>query len=218
VALRHPEEYPLNEGRLVSNRGVDITARQFEDHFAEEHVPHSNALHSVVKARGAYLVGPLARYNLNSDKLGPDVRAAAQAAGLGSGCRNPFQSIVVRAVEILYACEEALRLIAQYEPPEAPAVEITPRAGIGFGCTEAPRGILFHRYRFDHAGAVLDAKIVPPTAQNQRTIELDLQSFVPKHLRLPTPQLTWQCEQAVRNYDPCISCATHFLKVRLERA
>jgi coenzyme F420-reducing hydrogenase alpha subunit len=217
VALRHSDEYPFNEGRLVSNKGLDIAVQEYENHFAEEHVEHSNALHSVHREHGAYFVGPLARYNLNFDKLSPLAQQAARDAGLGPTCRNPFQSIIVRSVETLYACDEALRIIAAYEMPEKPAMEIQPRAATGQGCTEAPRGILYHRYRLDEHGLILDAKIVPPTSQNQKTIERDLQSFVPKYVHLPQQKLVWQCEQAIRNYDPCISCATHFLKLEIER-
>lgn len=217
VALRHPDEYPFNEGRLVSNKGLDISVREYEEHFIEEHVEYSNALHSVIKGRGNYFVGPLARYNLNFDKLPRSVQKAAKEAGLGPVCTNPFKSIIVRAVETLYACEEALRIINEYEMPEKLFVEVRPRAGVGFGCTEAPRGILYHRYRIDDQGVILDAKIVPPTSQNQKTIESDLWHFVPKNINLSKEQLTWKCEQAIRNYDPCISCATHFLKVEIER-
>src|SRR3990170_3057896 len=217
VALSHPDEYAITEGRLVSNEGLDIAVREYDEHFEEEHIPYSNALHSRLKARGAYLVGPLARYNLNFDRLSPLAQEAARAAGLGPTCRNPFQSIIVRSVETLYACDEALRLIAQYEPPERPSVEVAPRAGTGYGCTEAPRGILYHRYTIDDAGVITDAKIVPPTAQNQKAIEADLRAFVEPRINLPQETLTWQCEQAIRNYDPCISCATHFLALRVDR-
>jgi coenzyme F420-reducing hydrogenase alpha subunit len=217
VALQHPDEYPLNEGRLVSNKGLNIAIGQYDDYFVEEHMAHSNALHSVRKGRNNYLVGPLARYSLNFDKLSGLAQQAAHEAGLGPVCRNPFQSIIVRAVETVYACDEALRIIDQYEQPEKPAVEVRPRAGVGYGCTEAPRGILYHRYRLDERGVILDAKIVPPTAQNQRTIESDLWQFIPQRLALPDEELTWQCEQAIRNYDPCISCATHFLKLEVVR-
>jgi coenzyme F420-reducing hydrogenase alpha subunit len=217
VALRHPDEYPFNEGRLVSNKGLDIAIREYEEHFIEEHVEHSNALHSVIKGRGNYFVGPLARYSINFDKLPRSVQKAAKDAGLGPVCTNPFKSIIVRSVETLYACEEALRIISEYEMPERPYVEVQPRAGVGCGCTEAPRGILYHRYRIDSNGTILDAKIVPPTSQNQKTIESDLWHFVPKNINLSKDQLTWKCEQAIRNYDPCISCATHFLKVEIER-
>jgi coenzyme F420-reducing hydrogenase alpha subunit len=217
VALRHPDEYPLNEGRLASNKGLDIPVSEYEAHFTEEHVEHSTALHSTINGRGAYNVGPLARYALNFDRLSPLAKQAAREAGLGPVCRNPFKSIIVRSVETVYACDEALRIIEQYEPPDRPAVQVQPRAGVGHGCTEAPRGILYHRYRLDANGMILDAKIVPPTAQNQKCIENDLWQYVPPRLGLPDDDLTWQCEQAVRNYDPCLSCSTHFLKLRIER-
>jgi len=217
VALRHAGEYPLNEGRLVSNRGLDIGIDEFSAQFTEEHVAHSNALHCRLRERGAYLVGPLARYNLNFDRLSDVAREAAIAAGLGESCRNPFKSIIVRGVETLYACDEALRIIENYEVPQRSFVEVTPRAATGHGCTEAPRGVLYHRYRIDEQGTIEDAVIVPPTSQNQPSIESDLRQFVENHLELPDDRLQWQCEQAVRNHDPCISCATHFLELRVER-
>lgn len=217
VALQHPHEYPFNEGRLVSNRGLDISVHDYDETFTELHVEHSNALHSVLKARGAYFVGPLARYNLNADQLSPLPRATAVEVGLPHPCRNPFQSIVVRSLEILYACDEALRIIAEYELPDTPAVDIEPHAAVGYACTEAPRGILYHRYELDAQGLIVDAKIVPPTSQNQKTIEDDLYEYVRPNVHLAKDDLTWKCEQAVRNYDPCISCATHFLKLDLQR-
>jgi coenzyme F420-reducing hydrogenase alpha subunit len=217
VALRHSDEYPLGEGRLVSNRGLDIAVREYDDHIVEEQVRHSTALHARLRARGAYLTGPLARYNLNFDRLSPLAQDAARAAGLGPVCLNPFQSIIVRSVEVLYACDEALRLIDAYEPPDQAWVPVEPRAATGYGCTEAPRGILYHRYTLDTAGTVLDARIVPPTSQNQKVIEEDLRHVVQRNLDLPQERLTWLCEQTIRNYDPCISCATHFLRLHLDR-
>jgi coenzyme F420-reducing hydrogenase alpha subunit len=217
VALRHPSEYPFNEGRLVSNKGLDIAVRDYDEHFAEEHVAHSNALQSVLVGRGAYFAGPMARYSLNFDRLSPLAQQAARTANLPPVCRNPFQSIVVRAVEVVYAVDEALRIIAAYEPPEQSAVHAEIREGSGWSCTEAPRGLLYHRYRLDADGAIADAKIVPPTSQNQKAIEDDLQRFVEGHLHLSKEMLTVRCEQAIRNYDPCISCATHFLRLELDR-
>jgi len=217
VSLRHPDEYPLIGGRLVSSKGLDIALQEYDQHFAEEHISYSNALHSALKGRGPYHVGPLARYNLNFDRLSPLAQEAAREVGLGPVCRNPFQSIIVRSVETLHACDDALRLIDQYEMPEAPAVPAQPRVGLGYGCSEAPRGILVHRYRVDERGLIQDAKIVPPTSQNQKCIEDDLLQFINKNVDLPPDKLTWQAEQAVRNYDPCISCATHFLTIDIRR-
>ena len=217
VALRHPREYPLNEGRLVSNKGLDIEIRDYDRHFAEEHVEHSNALHSTLLERGPYFVGPLARYNLNFELLSPLAQQSAREAGLGKTCRNPFQSILVRAVEIVHACDEAIRLLEEFEMPEKSFVECEAGVGVGHGCTEAPRGILYHRYRLDEKGIILDAKIVPPTSQNLKMIENDLLDLVSANLALPNDDLQWKCEQSIRNYDPCISCATHFLKLHVEQ-
>ncbi len=216
VALRHSGEYPLDRGRIVSNSGLDIPVREYDDHFQEEHLPHSTALHSTLRGTGAYLTGPLARYNLNFHQLSSEAQAAAQEAGLTPRCLNPFQSIIVRSVELLYACDEALRIIRGYQPPEQPYINVEPKAATGYGCTEAPRGILYHRYTVAEDGAIRDAKIVPPTSQNQGRIEEDLRQFVPPLLDLPREDLTWRCEQLIRSYDPCISCATHFLKLTVD--
>lgn len=216
VSLSHPDEYPFNEGRLISNKGLDISISEYESWFVEEHVQHSNALQSMQRRGGFYFVGPLARFNLNFDKLSSSVKELSREIGLLPVCKNPFKSIIVRAVETLYACEEALRIIDQFEIPEKPFVEVHPIAGVGSGCTEAPRGILYHRYRIDNDGIIQEAKIVPPTSQNQKQIEDDLFHFVSKNIALSKDDLTWKCEQTIRNYDPCISCATHFLKLDFE--
>lgn len=218
VALRHERDYPFNEGRIVSNRGLDIEAADYEENFEELHVAHSTALHARMRmGGGAYLVGPLARYSLNFDRLSPFAQEAARAAGLGDACRNPYRSIVVRAVEVLHACDEALRIIENYREPERPFVECHPVAGAGCWATEAPRGLLYHRFALDADGIVVDARIVPPTSQNQASVEADLTDFVGTFLDLPEEKLRHRCEQTVRNYDPCISCATHFLRLNIER-
>jgi coenzyme F420-reducing hydrogenase alpha subunit len=217
VALRNGDDYPMNEGRIVSSKGIDIAAADFLDHFEEEHVRHSNALQARIKTRGRYAVGPMARYNLNADVLSLLARDAAREAGLGDVCSNPFQSIIVRAVEVLYACDEAIRIIEGYDDSGPPAVPLEPRAGVGHGCTEAPRGMLYHRYAIDDDGLILDARIVPPTSQNQASMEEDLTAFAAGWLDLQDEDLRWRCEQTIRNYDPCISCATHFLRLDVDR-
>jgi sulfhydrogenase subunit alpha len=218
VALRHPAEYPFNEGRIVSNRGLDTPVEDYDAHFSEYQLDRSTALYARMDDGGPYLVGPLARYSLNFDRLSPEVQAAARDAGLGPVCANPYQSIVVRAVEVLHACEEALRIIEAYEEPDAPALDVEPRAGVGFAATEAPRGLLYHRYAVAADGSIEEARIVPPTSQNQASIEEDLASFVEGFLDLPDRDLQHRCEQTVRNYDPCISCAAHFLRLDVDRA
>ncbi len=226
VSLSHPDEYPFNEGKLVSNKGLNIDIRDYELVFHESHVPYSNALQSTIRNprtsdqkassednRGAFLTGPLARFNLNFEKLSPLARKAAEEANMRPPILNPFKSIVVRAIETLYACDEAIRIINAYKPPLESAVDYQVRPGFGFGCTEAPRGILYHRYLVGEDGLIKDAKIVPPTAQNQKMIESDLRNFVSSNIKMSKQDLTLRCEQVVRNYDPCISCATHFLRL-----
>jgi sulfhydrogenase subunit alpha len=217
LALAEPGAYPVDLGRIVSDGGLDIAPAQFDEHVLEEHVEHSNALHARLRERGTYLTGPLARYALSSRELRPLAREAAAQAGLSDVCRNPFQSIVVRAVELVQACDEALAIVDRYEQPDAPAVEVTPRRAVGHGATEAPRGLLYHRYEIDDDGAILDARIVPPTSQNQLAIEEDLRAVVEDGADLPDEQLSLRCEQAIRNHDPCISCATHFLELTVDR-
>jgi sulfhydrogenase subunit alpha len=218
VALRHPVEYPMNHGRIISSAGLDIAASDYEDEFLELQVPYSTALHSTLKRRGAYLVGAMARYALNRDRLPDELQDLADEAGIGAECRNPFKSILVRAVEVVYACGEAVRLIADYEPPSRPFATTEPRAAVGYGCTEAPRGVLYHRYEIDSDGAIVDARIVPPTAQNQGTMEEDLRQVATAGLDLNEEQLRANCEQSIRNHDPCISCAAHFLTLHVNRA
>jgi len=217
VSLRHPEYYAIESGRIASSDGLDLDAEGISELVEEQHVARSNALHARLGGQDMYLTGPLSRYALNSGQLSPIAREAATAAGLGAVCNNPFRSIIVRAVELVYSCDEALRLVEAYEPPDPPAVAVPGTAGIGYGASEAPRGLLFHRYELDGDGLIRAARIVPPTSQNQLCIEDDLRRVAQANLSLPDEELGWLCEQAVRNFDPCISCATHFLDVSVER-
>ena len=211
-------EYPLERGRLVSTGGLDIGPREFPEHVIETQVPHSTALHAEIVGRGHYILGPLARHALNRDRLSAPALEAAEAAGLEPECRNPFKSLLVRCVEMLYAADEALRLLADYAPPDPPAFAAADAAGDGCGWTEAPRGMLWHRYAIDADGRITKATIVPPTSQNLAAIEDELRAYVQANLELLDEQLQWRCEQAVRNYDPCISCSTHFLRLEMDRA
>ncbi len=217
VSLGHPTAYPLESGRVVSSDGLDVTPAQFAELVVEDQVARSTALQARLEGRFEYLTGPLARYALNATLL-PDVaRQAARSAGLASPCTNPFRSIVVRAVEVVFACHEALRIVESYEPPDPPAASVPTGGGVGTGATEAPRGLLFHRYRVDPGGLITEARIVPPTSQNQIAIESDIRRAVEAEPDLADEDLTWRSEQAVRNHDPCISCATHFLDVTVDR-
>ncbi|MBV8527638.1 MAG: Ni/Fe hydrogenase subunit alpha [Candidatus Dormibacteraeota bacterium] len=217
IALAEPGAYPsLGRSVQASSGRLDIDAADFLAHVHERHVAHSTALHSSW-AGGEYLVGALARYAISHAALPPQAAMAARDAGLGEMCRNPFQSIVVRSVEMMVACEEAMRIIDGYEAPRTPSVQVAPRAGVGHGVSEAPRGLLYHRYELAADGTIASATIVPPTSQNQAAIEHDLRRFAAENSGLDDATLATRCEQLVRCYDPCISCATHFLDVQVLR-
>ncbi|MFY0690100.1 MAG: Ni/Fe hydrogenase subunit alpha [Cyclobacteriaceae bacterium] len=217
LSLRNDREYPMNEGRIMSSHGLNIEVDAYEKHFTEEHMHYSTTLHTVLDKNRVVFTGPLARYYLNADLLSEEAQSLANEIHLNPGCKNPFKSILIRMLETFYACGEAIRIIDDYVAPEAFDDEVLPNAGLGMAATEAPRGILFHRYETDKAGIVKNARIVAPTSHNQRIIEDDLRRLVEKFHHLNDELLTEKCEQSIRNYDPCISCSTHFLKLDIDR-
>lgn len=216
LALATSGRYPIENGGIARSTGPAFPAAEFTSHVAESQVPYSTALHATLDG-GRYLTGPLARYSLNSSALSPIAAQAAASAGLSTECRNPFRSIIVRAVEVVYAIEEALRIIDEYQRPPHPCVDVPARPGVGHGVSEAPRGLLYHRYRIDDDGLVAAATIIPPTSQNQAAIEADLARVVTDNLSLDDAALTALCEKTIRSYDPCISCSAHFLRLTVRR-
>lgn len=216
LALTASGRYPIENGTIARSAGPSFAVADFTNHVVESQVPYSTALHATLDG-GRHLTGPLARYSLNSSALSPVAAQAATGAGLSAECRNPFRSIIVRAVEVVYAIEEALRIIDDYQRPLRPFVDVPARAGIGHGVSEAPRGLLYHRYRIDEDGLVSAATIIPPTSQNQAAIEADLAGLVSSNLSLDDAALTALCEKLIRSYDPCISCSTHFLTLTVRR-
>ncbi|MCW4355971.1 nickel-dependent hydrogenase large subunit [Hoyosella sp. YIM 151337] len=216
VALAHPEGYAIENGEVRATTGLRFPASDFLKHVTERQVPHSTALHATLDG-DRYLTGPLARYSLHSRELSPLAREIAEEVGLGEQCRNPFRSILVRCIEVIYAIDEAVRIIDEYERPARAAVPVTARAGVGHGVSEAPRGLLYHRYELGDDGTVRSATIIPPTSQNQAVIEDDLRQLVTANTHLDDARLTALCERTIRNYDPCISCAAHFLDLDVVR-
>ncbi len=208
------DDYPLEWGShiAVSGRGV-YPVDEFDALFEEHHVERSNALQCRLRDGTPYLCGPMARINLAHDKLHPIAAKALADSGLELPVVNPYRSIVVRSIELVHAFAEAVRIIDDYQRPEPPFVDVPRRAGTGCGATEAPRGLLYHHYRIDDEGLVESARIVPPTSQNQARIEADLAALGPTLLALEHEVATRRCEQLIRAYDPCISCATHFLRL-----
>jgi len=198
IALTRDDEYAIVEGDLISNKGWKVPVSKYDEMLKETHVEHSTSLHTHTKDGNNCFVGPLARYNLNYDKLTPLCKEVAEKSGLGKRCYNPFKSILIRGIEMLYSFEKALEIVENYEMPDTPSVKVEPRKGTGYGCTEAPRGICYHRYTIDGNGIIEDAKIVSPTAVNQPTIEKDLWNYIIPNIDLPDEKLQWECEQAIR--------------------
>ena len=219
VALQHPDEYPMNEGRVVSSAGLSVDVSEYEQHFAEHHVAHSTALHSLnTRDQSSYHVGPLARVNLSFAQLSESARRVADEIGFAPPCLNPFKAILARGLELIHAFEEGLTLLKTYRPPKPARIVYEHRNGEGCAATEAPRGLIYHRYQVNEQGKIILAKIVPPTSQNQRQIELDLVDWLPQILSDDDQRTADECERLIRTYDPCISCSTHFLKLTIRRS
>lgn len=219
VSLVHPDEYPMNEGNVCSTSRLDLSVVDYEKEFEEEHVAHSTALHSVRKtSRACYHVGPLARVNLNFDRISSVARQVASEVGFTVPCNNPFRSIIARCLEVVHAFDEALQILRSYRPFAPARSPFTHRVGEGCAATEAPRGLIYHRYQVDEQGKITFAMIVPPTSQNQRQIEDDLRDYLPGVLKGSDAEAARDCERLIRCYDPCISCSTHFLKLTVDRA
>jgi coenzyme F420-reducing hydrogenase alpha subunit len=224
VSLSHPDEYPMNEGGIATSTGLRIPVTDYDRHFVEEHVAHSTALQARQRhTQTPYFLGPLARINLNRDRLFPIAKRMADEVQFPADCRNPFKSIIARSLEVVHVYEEALAILRDYVSsvgisPKSAHVSYEPADGTGCAATEAPRGMLFHEYRIDAAGKIVSGRINPPTSQNQRQIEMDLIEFLSKRLDAGATRdaMAIDCERLVRTYDPCISCATHFLKVHWE--
>jgi coenzyme F420-reducing hydrogenase alpha subunit len=218
VALTRPDEYAIYDGDILSSKGSRLTVNEFETGYIETHVQHSNALHShTAESEKTYFVGPLARLNLNYEMLRPIARQAAENAGLQLPLLNPFKNLLARAIELVEVCDVAIEIMKEYAPKGPSFAPIDVKEGEGAGASEAPRGLLYHRYIVDNQGMIRFAKITPPTAQNFAQMEADLWEFAPSVLNLSHEEATLACEHLVRSYDPCISCATHFLKLTVDR-
>jgi len=215
VALSDVSQYAMADGRILSGSGVHIDIRDFESRFKAYQVPHSTAFHVRLDSGPPYMVGPLARLNLNVHQLSGEVRDHARGCGFTLPSHNPFRSALARAVEVHFAVTEAARLLRDYRPPEQTRLSATVRSGTAIGCVESPRGLLWHRYEVDAEGLIQGAKIVPPTAQNLARIEADIAGTLAQlGPDRSVEELRALGERIVRSYDPCIPCATHFLRLR----
>ncbi len=227
VALSHPDEYPMNEGRIRTTSGLDISVDDYEQHFQEYQVRHSTALQSRQLDGGVstdkhepdswYHVGPLARVNLNRDRLSDSARRIADEIDFTTPCMNPFKAIIARGLEVIHAYEEGLSILRGYDTCKPSRIQYDHQNGAGSAATEAPRGLIFHRYEVNDKGKVTAANIIPPTSQNQRQMEDDLRVFLPQIISPDDNDTAMACERLIRSYDPCISCSTHFLKLKIDR-
>jgi coenzyme F420-reducing hydrogenase alpha subunit len=221
VALCPDEGYSMNLGRIKSNKGLDVSQEDFGKAIEEQHVEHSTSLHTIIKGRGEYLVGPLARLNLKNENLHPRaleiLPKVCKLLGKALPWRNNFYSLPARGIETIHALALAADIIRGYDKPTLSRVPITPRAGRGAHGTEAPRGVCWHEYQTDHDGGITFARIIPPTSQNQTTIESDLRLLARQVVDLTDQEAALRCEHLIRNYDPCISCSVHFLKFERTR-
>ncbi len=219
VALHHPSEYPYNHGHIQSTDGLDLRPSDWDRAFHEVQVEGSMALHARTKDGATYLLGPASRIVLDGAQLHPIARELLAATGMADAIRtNIYWSILARAIELVHAIAEAIDIIDVYRAPSEPLVAWQSRPGVAAWAAEAPRGLLFHRYEVDESGRIRTAQIVPPTSQNQAAIEADLVVAAKEVLDLPHAEATHRLEQMIRSYDPCISCATHFLDLRVEEA
>jgi sulfhydrogenase subunit alpha len=216
VSLGNAEEYPMNEGRIISTRGLDTSVAGFLESLQEYQVDYSTALHSGIKRDGTlspYVVGPLSRLNLNHERLPSEIRSAMDDSGISLPVRNLRMGIVARSVELAYAFYEAIRLIRGYGQPDRPYEDFEPSAGSAAWATEAPRGILIHRYEMDEKGHVKAATIIPPTSQNLGHMEKDIRAFAVDHIGSSNEFLRKETEKIIRSYDPCISCSAHVVTI-----
>jgi len=216
IALSSPDEYAINEGLLTSTEGLNITPKEYRNYVEEKQVPYSTAKHSTVKSRKSYLVGPLARVNLNFNNLSKETKRSARSVGFTFPSFNPFHSHLARAIEVVSHIDESIEIIDGLSYREED-LSVSAKPGEGYAITEAPRGINYHNYRFNKKGVVQKAEIVPPTCQNTKNIEMDLWQFVPQILDLPNDEITRLCEMLIRAYDPCISCSVHCLKLNIHK-
>ncbi|OYT62801.1 MAG: Ni/Fe hydrogenase subunit alpha [Thermofilum sp. ex4484_15] len=217
MALHKPNEYPVNEGRVVSTEGLDVSEDEYRKYVYEVQVGYSTAKHSLVKGRGSFMLGPLPRVNLNYGNLSDDAKEVASRSKFKFPCFNPFAANVARLLEIITLIDEAIAIIDGGELEGPSRVKVEPKEGEACALTEAPRGLNFHSYKFDERGFVTYASIAPPTCQHLRNIELDLMEYLKGYVHESEKEIARRSEMLVRAYDPCISCSAHFLEVKVKK-
>ncbi len=220
IALSDPNEYALYEGQLASTDTGTTPVNEYLTYTNEYVVPQSTAKWAKHN-RESYMVGALARLNLNYRKLSPMAQKTAEMFDLKPTCNNPFMNNIAQLVEVVHSVEDSIRLINELEiaglkgQPDYNNPGIKVKAGKGVGAVEVPRGILFHDYTYNDAGVCTKANCIIPTNQNHGNISLDMKALLPKVLNKQQKEIELALEMLVRAYDPCISCSTHIAKVDL---
>ncbi|MGD9518108.1 MAG: Ni/Fe hydrogenase subunit alpha [Armatimonadota bacterium] len=219
LASWHPDEYGMYECQAIKSTQGDLTERRdYRQKIHEYVVPHSHAKHAETE-QGAYMVGALARYRCNKEQLHPAALAVADRLQLDSYLFNPYAITLAQVVETVHSVEEAIRYLEWTLGRELEWEDwgVKPRAGRGVGVDEAPRGLLIHDYTFDDDGKLTAVNCIIPTNQNLNNIERDFHALVPQIIDRPDAEIQLLLEMLVRAYDPCISCATHLLRVEIKR-
>lgn len=211
-SLHSDEEYAILSGRIRSAEH-EFKQEEYDRFLSEYHTPDQTA-NFVVREGHTYMVGALSRVVNNVDRLSPDARRLAASGPLLEGLDNPFHNNIAQAVEIVHCVDEALRILDELQPRPEPVPDIPLQEGRGVAAIEVPRGTLWHEYVLDSGGQITRANIITPTAQNLRSMEEDLRILLPAVAHLEREKIVAAAEQLIRAYDPCFSCAAHFLRVR----
>lgn len=216
IALK-ADPFSYLEGELWDMNGKVADESGYRDHLEHVVIPYSEA--SGYKFDGeAYRVGAMARLNINKDALHPDTKRDAAKALERFPSHDVYDNQLAQAIAILHSVDESIGLLEKTTFQKEPLIPIVPRAAVGVGVVEAPRGTLYHKLELDDKGIVKHGEVIVPTGQNQITIELDLKQFIEEHLDMDKDALSLECEKIIRAYDPCMSCASHFLKLNWKEA
>ncbi|MCD6313021.1 MAG: Ni/Fe hydrogenase subunit alpha [Thaumarchaeota archaeon] len=217
MSLKGDKEYPILEGAVANNLGWKFPEDELKENVEMEQKIYSNALHYRLRNGRAYITGPIARFNLNYDLISPEVKDILKDAGCKPPLKNTYQSIIARAAETLHSILEIGRLVEEYSEPAQPYIEAPVKAGEAAAIVEAPRGMLYHHYRIDEMGKIVYADIIPPTAQNYAAMEEDILKVGDLILKEPQEKAQQIVETTIRNYDPCISCSVHAIRLKVIR-
>jgi sulfhydrogenase subunit alpha len=218
VSLSNPNDYAHYDGNIKSTDGWEIDPMDYLDKIKEKVVEHSTAKHCWAN-RDSFMVGALSRFNINYDQLSDNAKRFAEEFGMKAPCYNTYLNNIAQFIEIIHSVDDSIKLIDELleegMDEDKAMVEVKPKAGRGVGTVEAPRGLLIHDYTYDDDGKIEKANLIIPTGMNYINIENDLNALVPDIIEKSEDEIRLACEMMIRAYDPCISCSTHFLNVKL---